>query len=111
MSDRGRQALLALAALAAAPSAALAQESPVTALPPPRPPAVVEVTPGIGYERQVLAGGQVAHVVRAVPSPRIALAPALTAGSPVTRGPLTGAVAARLDAGVVAGINGDFFSY
>jgi Phosphodiester glycosidase len=110
MSIPGRRLLIALAALAAVPTAALAQ-GPVSALPPPRPPAVLEVTPGIGYERQVLDGGQVAHVVRAAPSPRIALAPALAAGSPVARGPLTGAVAARLDSGVVAGINGDFFSY
>ena len=101
---------LGLAALAAAPTGALAQ-GPVTALPPPRPPAVAEVTPGIGYERQVLDGGQVVHVVRAVPSPRIALAPALAAGSPVQRGPLTDAIAARADSGAVAGINGDFFSY
>lgn len=101
---------LALAALAAAAAPALAQ-GPVTALPPPRPPAIVEVAPGIGYQRQVQGNGQVVHVVRAAPSPRIGLSPALAAGTPVQRGPLTGAVASRLDQGAVAGMNGDFFSY
>jgi Phosphodiester glycosidase len=101
---------VALAALMAAAAPALA-DGPVQALPPERPPAVVEVTPGIGYQRQVRDGGQVVHVVRAAPSPRVGLAPALAAGSPVARGPLTAAVGARLDQGVVAGMNGDFFSY
>jgi hypothetical protein len=101
---------LALAALAAAAAPALAQ-GPVAALPPPRPPAIVEVAPGIGYQRQVQGNGQVVHVVRAAPSPRIGLSPALAAGTPVQRGPLTGAVASRLDQGAVAGMNGDFFSY
>jgi hypothetical protein len=101
---------LALAALAAAPAAALGQ-GPVEALPPAKPPSVVEVAPGIGYQRLVRDGGQVVHVVRSAPSPRIALAPALAAGSPVRRGPLTDAVGARLNSGAVAGMNGDFFSY
>jgi hypothetical protein len=101
---------LALAALVAVPATAVAK-GPVTALPPPRPPAVFEVAPGIGYQRQVQDGGQVVHVLRAAPSPRIGLAPALAAGSPVKRGPLTDAVGARLNQGVVAGINGDFFNY
>jgi hypothetical protein len=101
---------LALAALAAAAAPALAQ-GPVTALPPARAPAIVEVAPGIGYQRQVQGNGQVVHIVRAAPSPRIGLSPALAAGTPVQRGPLTGAVGARLDQGAVAGMNGDFFSY
>jgi Phosphodiester glycosidase len=101
---------LALAALVAAPAAALAQ-GPVQALPPPKAPAILEVAPGIGYQRQVQGNGQVVDIVRSAPSPRIALAPALAAGSPVKRGPLTGAVSAGLDQGVVAGMNGDFFSY
>jgi hypothetical protein len=83
----------------------------VQALPPAKPPSVVEVAPGIGYQRLVRDGGQVVHVVRSAPSPRIALAPALAAGSPVRRGPLTDAVGARLNSGAVAGMNGDFFSY
>jgi hypothetical protein len=103
-------AALALVALAAAPAAALGQ-GPVQALPPAKPPSVVEVAPGIGYQRLVRDGGQVVHVVRSAPSPRIGLAPALAAGSPVRRGPLTDAVGARLNSGAVAGMNGDFFSY
>lgn len=111
MSAAPRIALgLALASLAAAPAAATAQ-GPVAALPPPKAPAVLEVTPGIGYQRQVRDGGQVVHVVRAAPSPLIGLSPALAGATPVSRGPLTGAVAARQDQGVVAGVNGDFFSY
>ncbi len=101
---------LALLALAAGAAPALA-DGPVQALPPERPPAVVEVAPGIGYQRLVRDGNQVVHVVRSAPSPRVGLAPALAAGSPVARGPLTGAVGARLDQGAVVGMNGDFFSY
>ena len=101
---------LALAALVAAPAAALAK-GPVQALPPLKPPAILEVAPGIGYQRQVQGNGQVVDIVRSAPSPRIALAPALAAGSPVARGSLTGAVSAGLQQGVVAGMNGDFFSY
>ena len=105
-----RRALpLALAALVAAPVTALAQ-GPVTSLPPARSPAVLEVAPGIGYQRLV-QGAQVIDIVRAAPSPRIGLAPAMAAGSPVARGSLSGAVTAGLDQGVVAGMNGDFFSY
>ena len=100
---------LALAALVAAPVTALAQ-GPVTSLPPVRSPAVLEVAPGIGYQRLV-QGPQVIDIVRAAPSPRIGLAPAMAAGSPVARGSLSGAVTAGLDQGVVAGMNGDFFSY
>jgi Phosphodiester glycosidase len=110
MSRAPRSLLIVLAALAAAPAAALAQ-GPVTALPPARPPAVLEIAPGIGYQRQVQGDGQVVHVVRAAPSPRVGLAPALAAGSPLRRGPLTAAIGARLNTGVVAGMNGDFFSY
>jgi Phosphodiester glycosidase len=106
-----RRALpLALVALAAGSAPALGQ-GPVEALPPPKPPSVVQVAPGVGYQREVRDGGQVVHVVRAGPSPRIGLAPALAAGSPVRRGPLADAVGARLNSGVVAGMNGDFFSY
>ncbi|HTI35826.1 MAG TPA: phosphodiester glycosidase family protein [Miltoncostaea sp.] len=51
------------------------------------------------------------HVVRAPASPRVRLAPVLAGGSLLTRGSLTGAVAAREHLGAVAGINGDFFTY
>ena len=99
-------ALLAAAGLAA-PGAGLA--GPVSALPPANPPSVTEVAPGVSYQREI-ADGSVVHVVRAAPSPRVSLAPVLAGGAPTTRGSLTGAVTARLDQGVVAGINGDFFN-
>src|SRR5262245_20188450 len=98
----------AAAALLAAPAAASA--AVVEALPPADPPRVEEVAPGVGYERIQRADGQVIHVVRAPASPRVTLAPVLAGGSLVTRGSLTGAVAAREHLGVVAGINGDFFT-
>ncbi len=98
----------AAAALLAAPAAASA--AVVEALPPANPPPVEEVAPGVAYERIQRADGQVIHVVRAPASPRVTLAPVLAGGSLVTRGSLTGAVAAREDLGVVAGINGDFFT-
>lgn len=101
-------ALAALAALAIAP--AVASAGPVTALPPPNPPALTQVAPGISYQRAAQADGQVIHVVRAGLAPRVSLAPVEPGGSPVTRGLLTSAVGARLDSGAVAGINGDFFS-
>lgn len=101
--------LALLTALVAAPAVAAA--APVEALPPAKPPAITEITPGLGYQRQVRDGGQVVHVLRAARTPRLSLAPSLTAGSPVSRVPLTDAVAARLNSGVVAGVNGDFFSY
>ena len=99
---------LAAAALGA-PSLAGAAP-PVSALPPAHPPAITEVAPGVGYQRVVKGDGTVVHVVRAAASPRVALAPVLAGGSPTRRGSLTGAVAARLDSGAVAGINGDFFN-
>ncbi len=98
-------AALVLLGTPAAASAAL-----VEALPPAKPPKVEEIAPGVAYERMERSDGQVVHVVRAAPSPRVTLAPVLTGGSLVTRGSLTGAVGARLALGAVAGINGDFFT-
>jgi hypothetical protein len=100
-------AMLAAAALAVP---GLAAAAPVTALPPATPPAISEVAPGVSYQRLVQAGGRVVHIVRAAASPRISLAPVLAGGSPTQRGLLASAVGARLDAGAVAGINGDFFN-
>lgn len=99
--------LLAAALFAPGPAAAA---PPVSALPPLSPPAITEIAPGVGYQRVVRDDGVVVHVVRAAASPRVSLAPVLAGGSPTQRGSLTGAVAARLDAGAVAGINGDFFN-
>lgn len=98
-----------LGAALAAPGLAAAAP-PVSALPPANPPAITEVAPGVSYQRVVQGDGNVVHVVRATPSPRVALAPVLAGGAPTLRGSLTGAVAARLDQGAVAGINGDFFN-
>ncbi|WP_217913668.1 phosphodiester glycosidase family protein [Miltoncostaea marina] len=106
---RTRPALAALALALAAPGAAVA--GPVEALPPPNPRGVTEVAPGIGYQRLERDGGQVVHVLRAAPSPRVTLAPALAGDSPIRRGALTRAIGARMNAGAVAGVNGDFFSY
>ena len=100
---------LALAGLLAAAGARAA--APVEALPPPRPPAVEQVAPGIGYQRLVRPGGQVVHVVRARRSPLTRLTPLLPGGAPVRRGALASAVAAGADGGLVAGLNGDFFSF
>ncbi len=100
--------IAAAAALLAAP--ALASAGPVTALPPAKPPALTQVAPGISYQRAAQADGQVIHVVRASASPRVSLAPVEPGGSPVARGSLTSAVAARMNSGAVAGVNGDFFS-
>lgn len=104
-----RPLLTVVLALLAAPAAASA--APVEALPPARPPAVEEVAPGVGHQRIQRTDGQVVHVVRGAPSPRVWLSPALAGGSPTARGPLTDAVGDRLTAGAVAGVNGDFFSY
>lgn len=101
--------LALLVALVAIPGVATA--APVEALPPAKPRAITEITPGLGYQRVVQASGQVVHVLRAARTPRLSVAPSLTAGSPVSRVPLTDAVVARLNAGVVAGVNGDFFSF
>lgn len=98
-----------LLAAAVAPGAAAAAP-PVSALPPLRPPAITEIAPGIGYQRMVEDDGGVVHVVRAAPSPRASLAPALAGGAPTLRGSLTRAVSSRLGSGAVAGINGDFFN-
>ena len=92
-------ALALLAALAAA-APAPAQESEVT-----------RVSPGVSLQRLVEAGPQVFHILRVAPGvPGLSVAPALTGGSPLTRGLLSAAVRDRAPAGVVAGINGDFFS-
>ncbi len=104
-----RATLLAISALLAVPAAALG--GPVEALPPASTPAISEVAPGVGYQRIVQGSGQVVHVVRAPLGPRVSLAPVLLGGSPISRGSLTSAMAARLGTGAVAAVNGDFFNY
>ncbi len=68
-----------------------------------------EVVPGVTYER-LARPGQVIHVVRVVPGPRISIRPVLTGGSPSQRGRLTNAMRARLGDGAVVGVNGDYFN-
>jgi hypothetical protein len=68
-----------------------------------------EVVPGVTYER-LTPPGQVVHVVRVVPGPRISIRPVMTGGSPSQRGPLTSAMRARLGDGAVVGVNGDYFN-
>ena len=105
-----RPLALPLAALGLLAAPAVASAAIVEALPPANPPSVEEIAPGVAYERIDRADGQVVHVVRAPRSPRVSVAPVLAGGSLLSRGSLTGAVGARLDAGAVAGINGDFFT-
>lgn len=100
------------AVLIAAALAPTAAAGPVSTLPTTKEPRVATIAPGITHERVVRAGGQVVHVVRGRPGPRVSIAPALAGGSPTARGQLTSAVAARQDTtGAVAGVNGDFFNY
>lgn len=70
----------------------------------------VELAPGIGYDRLEQPGPQVVHVLTIRPGPLVRLEAGLTAGTPARRGTLTGAMRVRLDAGAVAGVNGDYFN-
>jgi hypothetical protein len=101
-----RRAPLALACLlaAAAPAAAA-----VTSLPPPPPRGPQVVVPGLSYQR-LERDGQVAHIMRLVPRAPLGLRPALTGDQVTRRGRLTDAIRARLDTGVVAGVNADYFN-
>lgn len=97
-TSRSRPALVATCAIAVAlggTSTAVAELS--------------EVVPGVTYER-LARPGQVIHVVRVVPGPRISIRPVLTGGSPSQRGRLTNAMRARLGDGAVVGVNGDYFN-
>jgi hypothetical protein len=69
------------------------------------------VVPGITYERQVRAGGQVVHVLRVRPGGRQSIRPILAGGSPSQRGSVAGAVASRRAEGAIAAMNGDFFNF
>jgi len=109
-----RRALIPLvpAAFIGAALAPAAVAGPVSTLPTTKQPRVATIAPGITHERIVRSGGQVVHVVRGRPGPRVSMAPVLAGGSPTSRGGLTQAIAARQDTtGAVAGVNGDFFNY
>lgn len=99
-------ALIAGIALAALAQTASAAVSPV---PEPEPSRQVLV-PGAVYEQRSLQGGQRLHVIRASPSARIRLGPITTGPSVLSRGSLRSAVRTRLNEGVVAGVNGDYFN-
>ena len=85
---------------------------PVDALPPANPPALTEVVaPGSATSARPRRDGQVIHVVRASPSPRVSLAPVLARRLAAARGARSRRRSARAwTRGAVAGINGDFFS-
>jgi phosphodiester glycosidase len=90
------------------PSAATAAAAVRSIVPPP---VAQEVVPGLVEQRLELPGPQVVHVLRVRPGPLLSVAPALTAGATSAVGTLTGAVRAGLGSGVVAGVNGDYFTF
>lgn len=98
---------LTLGLLLALPAPAFAAAEAVPEPEPARSP----VVPGAEYERRVLGGDQLLHVIRARSSARLRLEPITTGPNVRVRGQLADAVTRRLSSGVVAGINGDFFSF
>lgn len=99
--------LLSLAAaLPVAPAAVAA--GPVEPVPQPQP-SVLELTPGVTYQR-IVEGAQTIHVVRTAPSSGARLRVVLPGGSTSRRGSLQQAAADASDAGVVAAVNGDYFN-
>jgi hypothetical protein len=109
-----RHRLLApVAALAACGALASAADGrPVETLPSAPAPRVTTPAPGITHQRVVRDGGQVVHILRARPGPRVSLSAVMAGGAPTARGSLTGAIGARRDShGAVAGVNGDFFNF
>ncbi len=74
-------------------------------------PAVVSLAPGITYQREVLAGGQVVHVIRVSPKGLATLEPIVVSGVTSSRGDLASATRARTPAGAVASVNGDLFNF
>ncbi len=99
---------LALALCAAAPS--LAAAAVVSAIPLPVPATQV-LAPGVTYQRDVLAGGQVINVVRIAPHGLASLEPVVVSGAVGARGDLARATRALAPTGAVASVNGDFFNF
>ncbi len=99
---------LVLLASAARPTWAAA--AGVTAVPLPLP-SIVSLAPGITYQRQVLAGGQVVHVIRVSPLGLATLDPIVVSGVISSRGDLASATRAGTPAGAVASVNGDLFNF
>jgi hypothetical protein len=112
VTPRPHRVLIPAVACASALVPALAPAQPVSTLPTAPEPRVSALAPGVTYERAVVRGGQVIHIVRARANARTGLRAVQAGGSPAARGSLTGAVASMRDThGAVAGVNGDFFNF
>ena len=99
---------LVLAGWAAMP--ALAAASAVSAIPLPTPP-MLTLAPGVTYQRAVLAGGQVVHIIRIAPDGLATIDPVVVSGAVGRRGDLARATRALAPSGAVASVNGDFFNF
>jgi len=97
-----------LALCAAAP--ALAATAAVSAI-PLAVPATQALAPGVTYQRDVLAGGQVINVVRIAPHGLASLEPVVVSGAVGARGDLARTTRALAPTGAVASVNGDFFNF
>ena len=74
-------------------------------------PATQELAPGVTYQRLVIAGGEVIHVVRIAPRGLASIDPIMVSGAVDTRGDLARATRALESGGAVASVNGDFFNF
>jgi len=82
----------------------------VSAIPSPIP-ALQTLAPGITYQREVIAGGEVIHVVRIAPGGLTTLQPVFVSGAVDARGDLARATRTLGSQGAVASVNGDFFNF
>ncbi len=89
---------------------ALAVASGVTAIPLPAP-STLTLAPGVTYQREVLAGGQVVHIIRTAPNGLATIDPVVVSGAVARRGDLARATRALAPGGAVASVNGDFFNF
>jgi hypothetical protein len=105
-----RRVVVGLVLLVSAALPTWAAAAGVTAVPLPVP-ALVSVATGITYQRQVLPGGQVVHVIRVSPLGLATLDPIVVSGAVSSRGDLSSATLARTAAGAVASVNGDLFNF
>lgn len=99
---------LALAVCAAAPGWAAAAN--VSAI-PLAVPATQVLAPGVTFQRDVLAGGEVINVIRIAPHGLASLEPVVVSGAVGARGDLAHTTRALAPAGAVASVNGDFFNF
>jgi len=99
---------LVLVGSAAVPTGAAA--AGVSAIPLPVP-STLTLAPGVTYQRQVLAGGEVVHIIRVAPRGLAAIDPVVVSGEVHARGDLARATRALAPSGVVASVNGDFFNF